>query len=53
MNNWTSIETPKELRLEAERVLSKLKKQREGKVYEKIKVSDTPLTYKEVEIKNK
>lgn len=53
MNNWTSIETPRHLRKEAEKTLEKLNESRKGKKFKYIKVNDRPLTYNEVEIKTK
>lgn len=49
-NNWVAVRTPKFLKDEADKTLKKLKKQREGKKYVMVKVSDRPLTYKEVEV---
>ena len=49
-NNWTATEAPKFLKREAEKTLEKLNKQRTGKKYKMVKVSDRPPTYKEVEV---
>ena len=52
-NNWTYNETPKFLREEALKQVKKANKAREGKQFKLVKVCDRPLTYKEVEIKDK
>jgi hypothetical protein len=39
-------------RCQAQRALSKIQAQRAGKKYVLVKVSDAPLTYKEVEVKD-
>jgi len=48
--NWTVLNTPTAFRQEAERVLKKEKKRRKGVKTRLIKVSSTPITYKEVEV---
>lgn len=50
-NNWIGVETPKHFKLQADKVLNKVKKERSKKEFKLVKVSDKPLTYKEVEIK--
>ena len=48
--NWVVEETPKTIRKKAVDVLNKLKTERKKHSYKYVKVSDKPLTYKEVRI---
>lgn len=46
--NWVNLETPAFWRKEAEKQLEKVKSKIKGKKIKLIKISDKPLTYKEV-----
>ena len=48
--NWTNTDTPTYFKQEGDKALKKLKKTRKEKKYRLVKVSDTPTTYKEVEV---
>jgi hypothetical protein len=50
VNNWVVAETPKFLKHEAEKTLKKVSKSREGKRFKMVKISNTPPTWKEIEI---
>ena len=50
--NWASETTTSFLKSKGEKALKKAKRKLKGKKYKLIKVSDKPLTYKEVEIKD-
>ena len=50
INNWVRHETPKFLKYEAEKTLGKVNKSREGKTFKMVKVSNTPPTWKEIEV---
>lgn len=51
-NNWVTVRTPKFLKTEAQKALEKVKQQRKGKTFKMVKVSDRPVTYKEVEVES-
>jgi hypothetical protein len=51
-NNWVYKEGGNFHKKNGEKVLKKIKEQRKGKMYRMVKVSDYPLTYKEIEVKN-
>jgi hypothetical protein len=51
-NNWVYKEGGNFHKKNGEKVLKKIKEQRKGKMYRMVKVSDNPLTYKEIEVKN-
>jgi hypothetical protein len=49
-DNWTKEETQSNIQTKAREALAKIKKERIGKKYILIKVSNNPLTFKEVEV---
>lgn len=50
--NWTKTTTNASLKKDAEKELKKIKREKKGKKTRLVKVSDRPLTYKEIEIED-
>lgn len=50
-NNWIYKEGGNFHKINGEKTLKKVKEQRKGKTFRMVKVSDHPITYKEIEVK--
>lgn len=51
-NNWVYTQSGDFFKKQAEKNLKKIKEGRKNKKFELVKISDTPVTYKEIEIKS-
>jgi hypothetical protein len=50
-NNWVYTQSGDFFKKQAEKNLKKIKEGRKNKKFKLVKISDTPATYKEIEIK--
>ena len=51
-NNWVYIQSGDFFKKQAEKNLKKIKEGRKNKKFRLVKISDTPVTYKEIEVKD-
>ena len=51
-DNWTKEETKKQLKIRAQKTLDNIKIESKSKRFRYVKISDRPLTIKEIEIKD-